>query len=440
MCGCSGVRARTMRRPFDLIAFEGLIEWNPDRYWPFRHKANGAFHGSKSRSRLRRLRPSVGCCRRSGADDPPPHGDSIDHRVRLLLVRGEACAANRFRRHHRRRHAADQHTEWPPAGGRASGEDPGLAQGDRGRGDGRSSRARRAHPHRSGVCRRRAARRCARGEDPVDRVPDRLWLQRLQWFRAGELRSDAAGRRFSRSTAEHHDVRVRPGDRDSSTAVLRQHGRRARRPNSGASAATRRGGTPAISTTASSSWAARCYIPVFVPGALFEIGDGHAAQGDGEVDQTAIETSLRGRVQLTVRKDMKLTWPRAETPTDYISMATDPDLAVGDEDRDSGDGRLSRRDEEAHEARGLSTRQHRRQRRGHAARRQAERRRPREDAQVHLQVGANVGRRRSWSDRLTTITVGSRLSAATKARRHKVIKPPNDRFVGSCLRGDVVRC
>src|SRR5450631_3186383 len=70
------------------------------------------------------------------------------------------------------------------------------------------------------------------------------------------------------------------------------------------------------------------YIPVFARGALFEIGDGHAAQGDGEVDQTAIETSLRGRLQLTVRKDMKLTWPRAETATDYISMATDPDLAV----------------------------------------------------------------------------------------------------------------
>src|SRR4051794_14488271 len=69
------------------------------------------------------------------------------------------------------------------------------------------------------------------------------------------------------------------------------------------------------------------YIPVFARGALFEIGDGHAAQGDGEVDQTAIETSLRGRLQLTVRKDMKLTWPRAETATDYISMATDPDLA-----------------------------------------------------------------------------------------------------------------
>jgi acetamidase/formamidase len=70
------------------------------------------------------------------------------------------------------------------------------------------------------------------------------------------------------------------------------------------------------------------YIPVFVPGALFEVGDGHAAQGDGEVDQTAIETSLRGRLRLTVRKDMKLAWPRAETRTDYISMATDPDLTI----------------------------------------------------------------------------------------------------------------
>ena len=68
------------------------------------------------------------------------------------------------------------------------------------------------------------------------------------------------------------------------------------------------------------------YIPVFSPGALFEVGDGHAAQGDGEVDQTAIETSLRGRLQLTVRKGMPLNFPRAETATDYISMAFDPDL------------------------------------------------------------------------------------------------------------------
>jgi acetamidase/formamidase len=70
------------------------------------------------------------------------------------------------------------------------------------------------------------------------------------------------------------------------------------------------------------------YIPVYVPGALFEIGDGHAAQGDGEVDQTAIETSLRGRVRLTVRKGMTLKWPRAETSTHFISMGTDVDLTA----------------------------------------------------------------------------------------------------------------
>ena len=73
---------------------------------------------------------------------------------------------------------------------------------------------------------------------------------------------------------------------------------------------------------------ATLYIPIFVPGALFAVGDGHAAQGDGEVDQTAIETSLRGRLQLTVRKGERLNWPRAETATDYISMGADPDLAV----------------------------------------------------------------------------------------------------------------
>src|ERR1017187_8444271 len=70
------------------------------------------------------------------------------------------------------------------------------------------------------------------------------------------------------------------------------------------------------------------YIPVFVKGALLEIGDGHAAQGDGEVDQTAIETNLRGRVQLVVRKDLKFEWPRIETPTHWITMGTDTSLTV----------------------------------------------------------------------------------------------------------------
>lgn len=62
------------------------------------------------------------------------------------------------------------------------------------------------------------------------------------------------------------------------------------------------------------------YLPVHVKGALFSAGDGHAGQGDGEVCVTALETSLRGTFQLSVRKDMKLRWPRAETPTHYLTM------------------------------------------------------------------------------------------------------------------------
>ncbi len=68
------------------------------------------------------------------------------------------------------------------------------------------------------------------------------------------------------------------------------------------------------------------YIPVHAPGALFEVGDGHAGQGDGEVDITALETSLIGTFQFVVRKDMHLRWPRAETPTHFITMGLHEDL------------------------------------------------------------------------------------------------------------------
>src|SRR5437868_1733252 len=70
------------------------------------------------------------------------------------------------------------------------------------------------------------------------------------------------------------------------------------------------------------------YIPVHAAGALFEVGDGHAGQGNGEVDITALETSLIGTLRLTVRKDMKLKWPRGETPTHYIAMGIDSSLVT----------------------------------------------------------------------------------------------------------------
>ena len=70
------------------------------------------------------------------------------------------------------------------------------------------------------------------------------------------------------------------------------------------------------------------FIPVHVKGALFEIGDGHAAQGNGEVDITAIETSLKGELQFVIHKGKTLRWPRAETSTHIITMGCDRDLTA----------------------------------------------------------------------------------------------------------------
>jgi acetamidase/formamidase len=68
------------------------------------------------------------------------------------------------------------------------------------------------------------------------------------------------------------------------------------------------------------------YIPVAAKGALFQAGDGHAAQGNGEVDITALETYLSGTFRFIVHKNQHLTWPRAETPDYYISMGFSKDL------------------------------------------------------------------------------------------------------------------
>jgi acetamidase/formamidase len=68
------------------------------------------------------------------------------------------------------------------------------------------------------------------------------------------------------------------------------------------------------------------FVPIHAKGALFEVGDGHAGQGNGEVDITALETFLTGTFRFVVHKDRHLLWPRAETPTSYISMGFSPDL------------------------------------------------------------------------------------------------------------------
>ncbi len=77
------------------------------------------------------------------------------------------------------------------------------------------------------------------------------------------------------------------------------------------------------------------FIPVHSKGANFEVGDGHAGQGNGEVDITALETQLTGTFQFIVHKptpaNSPLLWPRGETPTHYIAMGFSPDLKTATE-------------------------------------------------------------------------------------------------------------
>jgi acetamidase/formamidase len=68
------------------------------------------------------------------------------------------------------------------------------------------------------------------------------------------------------------------------------------------------------------------YLPVFNEGALFSAGDGHGCQGHGEVCITALETALNGTFRLTVRKDLKITQPFAESEDFLMSMGFNVDL------------------------------------------------------------------------------------------------------------------
>src|SRR5215469_14686648 len=71
------------------------------------------------------------------------------------------------------------------------------------------------------------------------------------------------------------------------------------------------------------------YVPIFVKGALLWTGDSHAAQGNGEINLTALETAYKEmNVTVEVIKDMKLEWPRIETPDAWITLGIDKDLNI----------------------------------------------------------------------------------------------------------------
>src|SRR5213075_2305953 len=68
------------------------------------------------------------------------------------------------------------------------------------------------------------------------------------------------------------------------------------------------------------------YLPIPVDGALFSAGDGHAAQGDGEVSGTAIETPAQAQLTIDVREDLKLEWPMARIDGAWLTFGFDENL------------------------------------------------------------------------------------------------------------------
>jgi acetamidase/formamidase len=71
------------------------------------------------------------------------------------------------------------------------------------------------------------------------------------------------------------------------------------------------------------------FLPIQVPEALFSFGDGHAAQGDGEVGGTAIECSMdQVQLRLTLRDDMALAWPHARTDAGWLTFGFAEDLTA----------------------------------------------------------------------------------------------------------------
>jgi acetamidase/formamidase len=70
------------------------------------------------------------------------------------------------------------------------------------------------------------------------------------------------------------------------------------------------------------------YLPIPVEGAHFSAGDPHAAQGDGEVSSTAIETTARAQLTLDIRDDLPLEWPIARIDGAWLTFGFDEHLGV----------------------------------------------------------------------------------------------------------------
>ena len=129
------------------------------------------------------------------------------------------------------------------------------------------------------------------------------------------------------------------------------------------------------------------YLPVFNAGAGLSFGDGHGVQGDGEVCTTAIETALEGTFEIAVRRDLGLTYPRAETPTHRITMGMGPRPRRRRPRGAASHDRLGHRRRVAEPVAGLHADEPVRRRARDAARQRAQGH-PRDDAEIGARAGA----------------------------------------------------
>ena len=136
------------------------------------------------------------------------------------------------------------------------------------------------------------------------------------------------------------------GHRTGAGAVLRRDGRRAAGRATAPSPPSSRASTAATSTTRNSVEGSTLFLPVWVEGANFSAGDGHGVQGDGEVCINALEICLTGTFTLTLHKGRRpratrcWRYPRAETPTHFISHGHARGPGPGDEAGAARDDRL----------------------------------------------------------------------------------------------------
>ena len=165
---------------------------------------------------------------------------------------------------------------------------------------------------------RRADRGARRAGGPGARGADRRGRSRLR----GASRSAAptTGSTGSSRTASAVRSAARSGSRRSSACSA------CRRRSRASTRRSRRAGAAATSTARSSSPGRRSILPIPVDGALFSAGDGHAAQGDGEVSGTAIEAPVEAQVTLDVRDDLRLEWPVARIDGAWLTFGFDEHL------------------------------------------------------------------------------------------------------------------